>query len=524
MTNREFREFSLERSLYVRSFAGEPGCKLLDFRAWVEDKEKKRILVCGIYDLVCYFKVNHSGREEYTSRCFRGSFVDELETPDFKSDGEEEMQVEINIIGAPEIKFSKNTWLDYAGKYLPFIPVKIKIDIKGAYCCEIGKRGKKKAKCKLAGDDIICLSSTRWGGLKQRPRQLMERMSEKNRVIFVEYPVPAHQEIIRQRLEQPVKWEKHLESIDDNFLVFSPLHLETKTESGREFNHQAQRSSLRYLVNKLKIDKPVVITYLPRSAAYVDEIEPDLLVYDCVDNFSAFSWSPPDTKVMEKQLLERVDLITASSRELYGRLKRSHSDTYYLPNGVEFSHFNTAYDPGQKKDHRPGENPGPVIGFVGAFFEWIDEELLLYLSNKKPDWKFVFVGPVQPGCGRKLYGKENVLFTGEKRYQDLPPIMRQFDICIIPFRINKLTRYANPVKVWEYLAAGRPVVSTPLPAVSELSPLIYIADNKPEFLEKLELALREDDYLLTLKRLLLARDNDWDRRAENMLRLLAEYK
>lgn len=279
----------------------------------------------------------------------------------------------------------------------------------------------------------------------------------------------------------------------------------------------------KYLSGKLNIESPVTITYLPQSASYVDEIESRLLVYDCVDNFSAFSWSSPDTDEKEKLLIKKADLITASSRKLYERLEKLHSDTYYLPNGVEFNHFNTAYYPEQKNDHRSVVEPEPVIGFVGAFFEWIDEKLLLYLCNKRPDWKFIFVGPVQPGCGQKLYGKGNVLFTGEKRYEKLPRLMRRFNICIVPFQINSLTRYANPIKAWEYLATGRPVVSTPLPSLRNLAPLIYTADRKSDFLEKMELALGEDDYLLTLRRLMMARDNDWDRRADKLFQLLYQY-
>ena len=237
------------------------------------------------------------------------------------------------------------------------------------------------------------------------------------------------------------------------------------------------------------------------------------MCYDCIDNFSAFSWSEEGIEEDEENLINEADIVITSAESLYERVKMINQKTFLLPNAVEYEHFAAI--------HRKAQTgKKPVIGFIGAFYEWIDEELIEYLAKMRKDWKFYFIGPIQPGMSRNLRDLDNIRFFGTRNYRELPRFLHLMDVCIIPFKQNRITESANPIKLWEYMASGKPIVSTPIPEVKKFSDIVYIGETKEKFLFKLEEALREDSNNLAKRRIAVARRNDWNHRVEKLLKII----
>ncbi len=369
----------------------------------------------------------------------------------------------------------------------------------------------------------MCIASTQWNFIWQRPQQLMSRICMDHRVLFINHSFPLRYDKIKLNPDNPQLWEKYLHKKSDNLWVFWAFHLCDLTGeiSLKKFNYNLKAKYLNFLTKKLDFGKPIIITYLPESIEYLNNIKHKLLIYDCVDNFSSFTWAERETELQDNKLIRKADLVTTTAKNLLEKIKKINKKVYYLPNAVDFNHFNKVSIRG-KVGVTSKFKKGPVIGFVGAFYDWVDEELIKFLATAKPDWNFLFIGPIQPGIGIELSGKDNIIFMGEKSYYHLPKYISVFDVCFIPFKVNEVTKNANPIKMWEYMATGKPIVSTPIPEVKKMNEYIYIGKDKKDFLAKIEQALTEDDEIQVLKRIMIAKENDWSIRTNKLLKLLNE--
>lgn len=192
-------------------------------------------------------------------------------------------------------------------------------------------------------------------------------------------------------------------------------------------------------------------------------------------------WKPEFDEAMSK-----ADLVFAASHLLYGRYRYTHHAVHYLPNGANYEAF-------QRVGPRPGDfpdRPGPVAGFHGALASWIDWNLVYHVAKRLPRWNFVFVGPLLNITEDRLpYGK-NIFYIGEKPFEQLPHYTNRFDVGIIPFQVRDMTDYSCPIKMYEYLACGKPVVSTPIHEVS-LCALARIGRSAGEFAGHIEQAYSE---------------------------------
>ena len=239
------------------------------------------------------------------------------------------------------------------------------------------------------------------------------------------------------------------------------------------------------------------------------------LVFDCMDDHSGFSTNTDEALKLEETLIQQADLVIASSSLLEDKLKVLNSNTILVKNGTEFEHFQRPEANGEL-DHYLGK---PIIGYYGAISDWFDMELLVYCARQKPDWQFVLIGSTF-GCDTDV-AKEflNIKFLGEKPYAELPGYLAYFDVCTIPFKIVPLTLATNPVKFYEYLSSGRPVVAVDLPELQPYRDNCYLAKDKDEFLQQLAMALaQKDDPELIARRIALAKGNSWDQRVETILR------
>lgn len=379
----------------------------------------------------------------------------------------------------------------------------------------VERTGKKNKKRK----DIICISSTRWDFIRQRPHHLMDLLSKRNnRVLFFNHSVAVSYEEAVKRQSNPELWNEKLEKISENLWVFSPVHI-LQGNSGLDraslqlFNYQLKEEALRFLIYKLQFYDIIFITYLAESINYIRGLPKKLICYDCIDDFSAFSWTEEGIEEDEERLIKKSDIVITSAEVLFNRIKKIHQNTFLLPNAVEYEHFAATY-----KKSRTGRSP--IIGFIGAFYEWVDEELIEYLAKKRKEWIFYFIGPVQSGMGTIINELENMRFFGTIDYNELPRFLNLIDVCIIPFKQNRITQSANPIKLWEYMASGKPIISTAIPEVKKFADIIYIAETKEEFLLKLEKALKENSKELAKRRIAVARRNDWNHRVEKLVKII----
>lgn len=243
------------------------------------------------------------------------------------------------------------------------------------------------------------------------------------------------------------------------------------------------------------------------------------VIYDCMDKHAGFSTNDPAMLKEEEMLSRNSDLILVTSRKLQEEQRRYSSSCLLAPNACEFEHFSISLGA------TPAELaalPRPIIGYYGAISEWFDTELVAEVARQRPDWSFVLIGDTFGAHLAPLQGLPNVHLLGEQPYQVLPAYLQAFDVCTIPFKLTPLTEATDPVKFYEYLSAGKPVVATPLPELEpyEAEGLVYLGYTSQEFVKRLEQALQENTAERATARQRFARQNTWGKRFSRIQRAL----
>ncbi len=370
------------------------------------------------------------------------------------------------------------------------------------------------------GENIICLAAADWKGMWARAQQFMSIFARLgNRVLYVDPPVTLLSPLKNPALRDSPK--NFLRCEGDNTSLYSPPAILPFGNMFRPINRINQRiiaGGLEKACRELAFKPTICWTYLPNT---VDLRLPAgvTLVYDCADEHTAFPGliNKATVSQMEKELFARAGVSLASARELRERKKKLAPAIELIPNGADVEHFSMAMRTGGGDLRMPPELrdlPRPLVGYVGAVSAWFDQEMPAAAARAHPEWSFVLVGPVDTDVSL-LNSLPNVRLTGRRDYADLPAYLRCFDIAVIPFKINELTTGVNPVKLYEYLAAGLPVVSADLPEVRTFRPDVAIAANAAEFVRKLEEELAADSTEKRARRLEIAGRHSWEARAKS---------
>lgn len=381
--------------------------------------------------------------------------------------------------------------------------------------------------------DLVCLSSTRWDYIWQRPQQLMSRIAEEHRVLYVDHVFPiSHREILELLKDLP-SLKDRVQQITKNLFRFSLVEFRPDAFGSHlnpggmeELNRWVKTIFINAVLKELDFNRPVIWTCLPNSRQMVEKIPHRLVCYDCVDDFASFSWWPQEIKVEEKGLIEAADIVFTTAQSLFMRCQEHNASTYLIPNAADYEHFSCPPEP--QKDII-GAFTTPIIGYIGAFYEWIDTVLLLKIAQTHPEWSLVIIGPIH-GIDTALFSDcPNVYIMGPRSYADLPQYLSCFDVCMIPFIQNELTFNTNPIKMYEYLAAGKAVVSTDLPEVRNYAGIVKIARDHREFIHRIEESLQENrrsaDYVQNNinKRKQVAKENNWDIRCTQSLAIIEKH-
>jgi len=283
----------------------------------------------------------------------------------------------------------------------------------------------------------------------------------------------------------------------------------------REANRVSVRTRVEAAVARLGMRAPIVVSTVPNGVDGAGIGGSQALIYYCVDDFT--NWPGVDTDVaaeMERELLDVAAGVVATSARLAETRRPRRGVTTVLPHGVDVRHFARASDPATTP--RSGLRRGrPLLGYIGLVDERMDVDLVARAAKRRPDWDFVFVGPTDRAPDRRLE-RDNVRLLPAVPYAALPEVLAAFDVALLPYARNELTRSINPLKLREYLASGRPVVSTSLPEVLAYAPEVRIADDVDAFEAAVEAALAGPRDRRVARAALLAGE-DWDARAARFL-------
>lgn len=294
---------------------------------------------------------------------------------------------------------------------------------------------------------LICFSHLRWNFVYQRPQHLLTRFAQDSAVYYFEEPI-FDAEIPHYTLD---------EKSPSLHIVVPHLPAGTSPEDAEVI----QRRLLdKFMATRLLRDTAFWY-YTPMALAFSDHLNPAVTVFDCMDELSAFKFAPARLKQMEQNLLSRADVVFTGGVSLYEAKKSRHINIHAFPSSIDYTHFSKARN-GIAEPADQQAIPGPRFGFYGVVDERFDIELLRDAAAMKPEWHFIIIGPVAKIDPATLPQAENIHYIAGRTYKELPGYLKGWDVAMIPFALNESTRYISPTKTPEYLAAGKPVISTPI--------------------------------------------------------------
>jgi glycosyltransferase involved in cell wall biosynthesis len=342
---------------------------------------------------------------------------------------------------------------------------------------------------------ILCLSHLGWDYVWQRPQQILSRLAHRYPVAYINEPRIAASPGGQPRLELVVA--------RGGLTAWQPVYPDRDDVIGRwrELYGDLVRDLLvdlgwaRSEGGALVADRPLVLWfYTPTPWYLLDRVPARLVVYDVMDELASFKGAAPDLRERESGLLSGADLVFAGGRSLYEARRDLHPRVHLFPSGVDAEHFARALDPSTRIPPEIAGLPRSVLGYHGVVDERLDLDLLRGLAAVRPDWSIVLVGPVTKLDPRELPSAPNLHYIGKQPYDRLPDFLKGFDVCLMPFALNEATRYISPTKALEYMAAHKPIVSTPVPdVVANWAGEVRIAAGIDGFTEAVEVALAETE-------------------------------
>ncbi|WP_397570485.1 FAD-dependent oxidoreductase [Schlesneria sp. T3-172] len=362
--------------------------------------------------------------------------------------------------------------------------------------------------------DIVVFCHLRWSFVWQRPQHILSRLASDTRVFYIEEPV----------FDESATPSWRITEAGPNLFVFTPV---TNVRDGGF--HPNQIPALQSLIVQLKssqsLHDPVAWCYTPMAVPLLESLQPSLVVYDCMDELSAFLHAPPELLELENQLLQKAALVFTGGPSLYRAKCSRHPHVYCFSSSVDAAHFGKAKET-LEEPHDQASLPHPRLGFFGVVDERFDVDLLAGLAERRPEWQFVIVGPVVKIEPSRLPHAANIHYLGQRKYEELPAYLSGWDVSLLPFAKNASTKFISPTKTLEYMAAEKAIVSTSITDVVEpYSDIVYFGDTVDEFEAACVAALEQSDAERDkrVKRMdEVLKATSWDRTVRHMADLITE--
>ncbi|MDP2912588.1 MAG: ElyC/SanA/YdcF family protein [Candidatus Omnitrophota bacterium] len=355
----------------------------------------------------------------------------------------------------------------------------------------------------MHNQDIICISSIDWDFIWQGHQEIMSSLArDGNRVLFIENTgvrPPTFKDLPRlgRRIYNWFHSVKGIRKEGENLYIYSPVILPFPySRIARWVNRSILVSALGRWVRSVGFSNPIIWTFLPTGIVLdiIDNIDPKIVIYYCIDNFSASSPAAKKIKDTETKLLKRADLVFVTAKNLRDECAKYSPSVHIFPFGVNLDVYKKALNGKAEMPEDLAPIKRPVVGYVGGIHKWIDFELVRFLAGANPDKSFVFVGPLQADVS-VLKQAENIHFLGQKKYEELPFYVANFDVCVIPYLITEYTKNVYPTKINEYLSLGKPVISTAIPEVEAFNRrndnIIFIGKTPEDYSSLINKALAE---------------------------------
>ena len=366
---------------------------------------------------------------------------------------------------------------------------------------------------------IIVHSHLRWDFVWQRPQQLLSRFAKRSHVLFVEEPIylddvgEAH-----LGLSQPMERVHRV-------VPMLPGALRGEYDASIAVIRESLRQQLAPdgALGGL-FARPIQWFYTPMPApAMIGAFAERAVVYDCMDELSQFRFAPAALVDRERYLMAQADVVFAGGYKLSQSKAKYHQNVHFFGCGVDVAHFATARSADLDVPREIASLERPVIGYYGVIDERIDYDLLRTLATSLADTALVMVGPVVKVDPAELPQAENIHWLGQRQYAELPAHVKGFDVCLMPFALNEATEYINPTKTLEYMAAGKPIVSTAISdVVHNFTPVVAVADSPAEFVAAVSAAIERPNAELIARGLEQARANSWESIVSRMERIIRD--
>ena len=389
----------------------------------------------------------------------------------------------------------------------------------------------------LAGHNIIYFGPGKWDGMWRNRHQLMSRFALQNRVIYVEPIFTIHK--LRKQLRQGCRgvseiWHdaRHTgvtRAAENLYIYHSPTYIPI---SGRfpldKITWWVWNLLFKQTMKRLGFIRPIIWLSQPNMSCFIGNFNEKLIIYHVVDEYLSYGEMDVETRAklekLEQQVLEKADLVIVVSEKLHATKSVFNKHTYLVPNGVDYASYSKALTDDTPMPSDISQLPKPVIGYSGLISRRLDLGLIGYIAKSHTEWSLVLIGEVNDGgCEselNRLREMKNVYFLGIKEITQVPHYVRVFDVCIVPYKLNEQTQNLSPLKLYDFMAMGKEIVTTDFPIAREFKDILHIAESNDSFVNCIKEALAENDEALFTKRRQIAAQNTWEERVGKLSEII----
>lgn len=385
----------------------------------------------------------------------------------------------------------------------------------------------------IHGRDIICFGPTDWWAMNPScTTHIMKKLIRSNRVLYINpfssdlLGVTTRSGLIRRIVRKLKSIGKFIREPQEGLYVFSPVFLPIQGKWFIDaFNNFFLRLQIKIVCTFLRMSKPVLWVENLRAADTLEWFDPVIVLYHVSDLFEVCPYTGHKEILhkREQTIREKSDVLVCVSKKLYDLNAVRGGNVFYLPHGVDFELFREAANGGGNSIERLADVPRPVAGYYGTLTVHNDIELLLWCAEKLPDVSFVFAGEITDGDYSELVRRPNVYFLGKLPYEQIPALCASFDVCLLQWKMSKWIRFCHPLKFFEYMASGKPIVSVPIDeVVTKYSDVVSVAENREEFCEAITWELNNDTNERAQRRIEAAKEHSWDSHIERLSQIITD--